>query len=287
LSSFNGQFTAPAAREKPAFSSHFYWSHIGCLTFIHKRTFIPLIKSNRLRNAPEPTMNGILIVDDDIELCELVERYLKREGFLVDVVHDGAQGLEKALGGDYVLLVLDVMLPGLSGFDVLRRLRAQSQLPVLMLTARGDDVDRIVGLEIGADDYLPKPFNPRELAARIRAILRRMKSSDAVPVEGGALRVGDVQVDLGSRTVLRDGQSVELTGAEFDLLTVLLRGAGQVISREDLIRSVLGRPPSPLDRSIDTLVSNLRRKLGHTVGDVERIKSVRGNGYIYTRPKSD
>ena len=265
-------------------------------------------------------MDRILIVDDDTELCGLVTRYLTREGFDITAVHDGAQGVEAALSGEYVILVLDVMLPGLSGFEVLRRLRAESDLPVLMLTARGDDVDRIVGLEIGADDYLPKPFNPRELVARIRAILRRT-SREGEPRRrgeresgrrgegesgraGGAetnsssfspsptlplahspsvLRGGDVEIDLGARVVRRAGEVVELTGAEFDLLVVLLRQAGHVISRQELVRSVLDRPLMPLDRSIDTLVSNLRRKLGHTINGVERIKSVRGSGYVYAR----
>jgi two-component system, OmpR family, response regulator CpxR len=245
-------------------------------------------------------MNRILIVDDDVELCGLVTRYLTREGFDVEVVHDGRQGAETALSSEYVLVVLDVMLPGLSGFDVLRRLRAQSEIPVLMLTARGDDVDRIVGLEIGADDYLPKPFNPRELVARIRAILRRTKPHpDRVPPaiempsvaptpaastpEAEVLRVGDIEMDLGARMVRRAGNVVELTGAEFDLLAILLRSAGRVVTREEMVRSVLGRSLMPFDRSIDTLTSNLRRKLGHDVDGVERIKSVRGIGYVYTR----
>lgn len=236
-------------------------------------------------------MNTILIVDDDIELCELVTRYLAREGFATEVVHDGAQGVERALAGDYALLVLDVMLPGLSGFDVLRRVRERSTLPVLMLTARGEDLDRIVGLELGADDYLPKPFNPRELSARIRAILRRAigQSSghaDAVAARDGVvpsnlLRVGDVELDAGARTVLRGEDNVELTGAEFDLLCVLLKQAGSVVTREELVRTVLNRPLTSYDRSIDTLVSNLRRKLGPAANNGERIKAVRGIGYIY------
>ncbi|MDQ3814827.1 MAG: response regulator transcription factor [Armatimonadota bacterium] len=233
-------------------------------------------------------MDRILIVDDDVELCGLVARYLTREGFEVKAVHNGTQGVEESLSGQYVLVVLDVMLPGLTGFEVLRLLRAQSAIPVLMLTARGDDVDRIVGLEIGADDYLPKPCNPRELVARIRAILRRTKSAPpeapAAPPEPGLLRVGDVEMDLGARVVRRAGQVVELTGAEFDLLAVLLRSAGQVISREELVRSVLNRPLLALDRSIDTLVSNLRRKLGRPGDGMERIKSVRGSGFVYARP---
>ena len=236
----------------------------------------------------------ILIVDDDEELCALVTRYLAREGFEVEAVHDGASGLEKALAGDHVLVVLDVMLPRLSGFEVLRRLRGASDKPVLMLTARGDDVDRIVGLEIGADDYLPKPFNPRELVARIRAILRRAKSvpPSPAPVPSATpapevLRVGDVELDAGARQVRRDGQGVELTGAEFDLLSVLIKSAGRVVTREELVRQVLDRPLTAFDRSIDTLVSNLRRKLGHSVGGTERIKAVRGSGYVYALTREE
>ena len=229
----------------------------------------------------------ILIIDDDVELCALVTRYLTREGFEIETANDGERGVEKALAGDFVLIVLDVMLPKLNGFDVLWRLRAESETPVLMLTARGDDVDRIVGLEAGADDYLAKPFNPLELAARIRAILRRTKStasSDAAEPE--TLRVGDVELDFGARLTQRSGETVELTGAEFDLLALLLKNAGRIVTREELVSAVLGRKLTPFDRSIDTLVSNLRRKLGHSVGSAERIKSVRGTGYVYALTRS-
>ena len=230
-------------------------------------------------------MERILIVDDDEELCSLVTRYLKSEGFAADAVHNGLQGAERALADHYVLVVLDVMLPGANGFDVLRQIRRKSAVPVLMLTARGDDVDRIVGLEIGADDYLPKPFNPRELVARIRAVLRRTQAPPVVVPESEAehLRVGDIELDIAARLVRRDSEAIDLTGAEFDLLTILLRNAGQVVTREELVRHVLGRSLTPLDRSIDTLVSNLRRKLGHSRDGVERIKSLRGIGYVYTR----
>lgn len=230
-------------------------------------------------------MEKILIVDDDEELCALVTRYLKSEGFQAEAVHNGAQGAQKALEGDYILLVLDVMLPGANGFDVLRQVRRQSALPVLMLTARGDDIDRIVGLEIGADDYLPKPFNPRELVARIRAILRRSQAPRPVAPENEAaqLQIGDISLDSSARLVKRAGEVIDLTGAEFDLLAMLLRNAGQVVTREELVKQVLGRPLTPLDRSIDTLVSNLRRKLGHASDGLERIKSLRGIGYVYTR----
>lgn len=230
-------------------------------------------------------MEKILIVDDDEELCALVMRYLKSEGFEAEAVHNGSQGAEKALTGDYVLLVLDVMLPGSNGFDVLRHVRRESAMPVLMLTARGDDIDRIVGLEIGADDYLPKPFNPRELVARIRAILRRSQAPRTVEPENQStqLHIGDITLDSAARSVRRNNEIVDLTGAEFDLLAILLRNAGQVVTREELVKQVLGRPLTPLDRSIDTLVSNLRRKIGPTSDGLERIKSLRGIGYVYTR----
>jgi DNA-binding response OmpR family regulator len=227
-------------------------------------------------------MSKILIVDDDVELCDLLEEYLAREGFEVEPVHQGDKGLERALSGEHALVVLDIMLPGMTGLDVLRRLRAESRTPVLILTARGDDVDRIVGLEIGADDYLAKPFNPRELLARVRAILRRSQvafsGNAAVPVT-----VGDVELDPGARTVKRDGTPLDLTAVEFSLLEALMRSAGQVVSREYLAQTVLGRRFMAYDRSIDMHVSKLRKKLGPQPGEGERIKTVRGLGYIYTR----
>ena len=228
-------------------------------------------------------MDQILIIDDDVALCELVTEYLEPLGFEIESMHRGDTGTERALAGKYSLVVLDVMLPGLNGFEVLRRIRAESKVPVLMLTARGDDVDRIVGLEIGADDYLPKPFNPRELTARIRAILRRAKSDEPASKTTKKLSVGDVELDSGTRAVYRAGRNVELTAVEFDLLEKLLRAAGQIITREELSKEVLGRNSSPFDRSIDMHISNLRKKLGHHFGATERIKTVRGVGYIYAQ----
>ncbi len=231
-------------------------------------------------------MNRILVIDDDLDLCELLGKYLEREGFEFDLAHQGDLGLERAMSGEYALAVLDVMLPGLNGFDVLSQVRSKSNLPVLMLTARGDDIDRIVGLEMGADDYLAKPFNPRELIARIRAILRRTKSEPGdlhlPPPE--RLSLGDIELDKGTRSVVRDGEVLPLTTVEFDLLEALMRCAGHIVAREELVKSILGRNFSPFDRSIDTHVSNLRRKLGHQVDGVERIKTVRSVGYIYARP---
>ena len=232
-------------------------------------------------------MERILVIDDDVALCELVTEYLEPLGFEIESVHRGDLGAERALSGEHSIVVLDVMLPGLNGFEVLRKIRARSKVPVLMLTARGDDVDRIVGLEIGADDYLPKPFNPRELAARIRAILRRATSDEPRDVSGQKiLTVGDVKLDAGTRVVRRGGEVVELTAVEFDLLEKMLRAAGSIITREGLSSAVLGRSLSPFDRSIDMHISNLRKKLGHHFGTVERIKTVRGVGYIYAQPSA-
>ena len=224
-------------------------------------------------------MERVLVVDDDAELCQLVTRFLAREGFEISWALSGAAGIDRALAEDYSLIMLDVMMPDTNGFDVLRRIRQQSRTPVLMLTARGDTHDRIQGLELGADDYLPKPFDPAELVARIRAILRR-----AAPPSISALAVGDLELDGGSRTVRRRGLPVDLTTVEFDLLATLMRAAGSTVSREDLVRSVLRREFSPFDRSIDTHVCNLRRKLGPAEGGGERIKGVRGAGYLYCSP---
>lgn len=225
-------------------------------------------------------MERILIVDDDVDLYQLVSQFLEPEGFQVDAAHDGPKGLERALSGDYSLIVLDLMLPDMGGLEVLRHLRVKSNVPVLILTARGEDVDRIVGLEIGADDYLPKPFNPRELLARIRAILRRVRES-ATRGPDDKLRIGDVELDPGTRKVQRAGEKVELTAVEFNLLEQLLRSAGRVVERENLAQEVLGRKLSAFDRSLDVHVSNLRKKLGDRADGEERIQTIRGVGYIY------
>ena len=232
-------------------------------------------------------VDRILVIDDDAELCGLVGEYLEPEGFEIEAVYDGHRGLERALSGDHLLVVLDVMLPGMNGFDVLRRLRNSSKIPVLLLTARGEDVDRIVGLEIGADDYLPKPFNPRELVARIRAILRRTQSAEkagAAPIPE-VLQVGDVELDPATRTVKHHGRPVELTSVEFNLLEVLLSEAGRVVTREHLVDAVLSRKFSPFDRSIDMHVSKVRKKLGDSDNGSDYIKTVRGVGYIFARPR--
>jgi two-component system, OmpR family, response regulator CpxR len=231
-------------------------------------------------------MQRALVVGDDVELCELLAQYLKPEGYDLEAVASGEQGVGRALSGEHALVVLDVMLPGMQGFEVLRQIRAQSHIPVLMLTARGDDLDRILGLEMGADDYLPKPFSPRELAARIRAILRRVNPQPPelawqVPEP---ILLGDLALDNGAWVVRRGGEPLSLTTVEFELLEVLLRAAGRVVTREVLVRDVLGRDFSPFDRSIDVHVSNLRKKLGPHPDGSERIKGVRGFGYLYALP---
>jgi two-component system response regulator CpxR len=222
-------------------------------------------------------MDRVLIVDDDVELCRLLAERLSTEGFTIEAVHDGPRGLERALSREHALVVLDLMLPGMGGLDVLRRLRTQSPVPVLILTARGEDVERILGLEIGADDYLPKPFNPRELIARIRAILRR---TSQVATSADPLVVGDLRLDPAAREVWLNNASLDLTSVEFTLLEALLRDAGHVLTREHLTETVLGRKLGPFDRVIDVHVSNVRRKLGPAQGG-ERIKAVRGSGYLF------
>jgi DNA-binding response OmpR family regulator len=230
-------------------------------------------------------VSRILLADDDVELTEMLTQYLDSEGFVVEAVHDGESALAKARGGEFDLMVLDVMMPGKNGFDVLRELRASSLLPVLMLTARDEDVDSIVGLELGADDYLPKPCNPRVLVARIRAILRRAITTEhAAGAEAPeTLALGDLEMHTGTRRVLRGGQPVVLTSTEYSVLEVLLRQAGHVVSKAELSERALGRKLTRYDRSLDMHVSSLRRKLGPLDGGEERIKTVRGVGYQYTR----
>jgi two-component system, OmpR family, response regulator CpxR len=242
---------------------------------------------------------SVLLIDDDEELCELLRKFLGHEGFSIEVVNDGAAGLERAATGVHSVVVLDVMLPTLNGFDVLRELRRRSQVPVIMLTARGEDVDRIVGLEMGADDYQAKPFNARELVARIRAIQRRTvqepssvvagegpRSASQVqrltPVPSRVLVVGDVVLNPQLRSVHRAEREVVLTSVEFTILELLLKSAGSIVSREDLAQDALGRRLSHSDRSVDVHVSNLRKKLGHAGDGKDRIKSIRGVGYQYT-----
>ena len=223
-------------------------------------------------------VDDILLIDDDVELCSMLTEYLGRYGFRVTAVHRGDTGLKTALDKPFALILLDVMLPGIDGFEVLRRIRATSRVNILLLTARGEDVDRIVGLEIGADDYLSKPFNPRELLARMRAILRR-SSTPAVQAEQSTLKVEGIELNLSARTVTQDGKRIDLTDVEFALLEALMRSPGKMVSREELSEKVLGRKFHPFDRSLDMHVSRLRRKLTDSGSPEDQVKTIRGAGY--------
>jgi len=222
---------------------------------------------------------NILIIDDDTELCTLLGDFLKLEGFHSAAVHDGLEAVQHCRTHRYDAIVLDIMLPGLQGLDVLRKLREFSRTPVLMLTARGEDTDRIVGLEMGADDYLPKPCNPRELAARLRAILRRSENSDARTRQSD-LTVGRTYINPSERKATYAGEDLQLTSAEFNVLQALLAQAGNVVDKETLCREALGRPLAAYDRSIDVHVSKIRKKLSAQGGE-KLILSVRGAGYQF------
>jgi DNA-binding response OmpR family regulator len=222
-------------------------------------------------------VDDVLLIDDDVELCTMLKEYLGRNGFRVSTVHRGDVGLAAARERSWTLILLDVMLPGMNGLEVLKQIRATSNVRVLLLTARGEDVDRIIGLEIGADDYLPKPFNPRELLARMRAVLRR--SMNNATNEGGLLRVQNLELDSAARKVLQGGRKLDLTDVEFALLEALMHSPGKVVSREELSEKVLGRKFDPFDRSLDMHVSRLRRKLDEDNSATEQVKTIRGTGY--------
>jgi two-component system OmpR family response regulator len=218
----------------------------------------------------------ILLADDDVELSAMLKEYLEREGFAVTTVHDGDAAARLALGSGFQLVVLDVMMPKLDGIEALRRIRNGSRVPVIMLTARGDDIDRIVGLELGADDYVPKPCTPRELVARIRAILRRLQPpAGAGPLEADGLRLWPEK-----RRVELNGGELELTSIEFNVLEVLMRNAGRVVSKKEISEQALGRPLARFDRSIDVHLSSIRQKLGDAA---KLIHTVRGLGYQLVR----
>jgi two-component system, OmpR family, response regulator CpxR len=222
----------------------------------------------------------ILLIDDDKEMAEMLEEYLQPEGYILQTAYTANAGLERAKAGGFVLVILDVMLPDQTGFDVLRQLRERSRIPVIMLTTRSSVVDKVNGLEAGADDYIPKPFTPIELLARIRTVLRRGQ-----PGRYGSdfLSIDDLILDAGARTVERQGEFVDCTAAEFDTLHALASSAGQVVARERLTRIALGRKVSAGDRGIDNLISSLRKKLGPNGQGLDRIRSVRNTGYIYAR----
>jgi DNA-binding response OmpR family regulator len=219
----------------------------------------------------------VLIVDDDVELGSLLREYFEAEDLRVRLAHDGRAGLDEARKPGVDLIVLDVMMPELNGMEVLKELRKESGTPVIMLTARGDDLDRIQGLELGADDYLPKPCNPRELLARIRAVLRRSSATAGK----NEIEIDDLEMNIGARQLLRAGEDVDLTSTEFSILQVLLQHQGEVVSKRDLYIFALNREPVQHDRSIDMHVSNLRRKLGPLPSGEARIETIRGIGYQY------
>lgn len=221
-------------------------------------------------------MISVLLIDDDAELAELLAEYLGQEGFAVTHLADGRRCLGAIIESRAEIVVLDIMMPGISGIEVLRRIRRESNVPVLMLTARGDEVDRIAGLDLGADDYLAKPCSPGELAARLRAILRR---TGGRPAHGtGLLTAGALEIDTSTRTARWGGTPLDLTGAEFNLLEVLALHAGGVVSRQDLSEQGLGRPLAPYDRSVDVHVSAIRQKIAAACG-ASAILGIRGQGY--------
>jgi two-component system phosphate regulon response regulator OmpR len=223
----------------------------------------------------------LLLIDDDARLAEMLDAYLRPRGYRVDICGDGETGLRTQARADYDAVILDVMLPGIDGLEVCRRLRARSQVPILMLTARGDDMDRIVGLELGADDYLPKPFNPRELLARLTAILRRARP---VPGPSQVLRVGPLAIDRAAREVRVRGQRKELTGRQFDLLLLLAERAGRVQTREQILDALKGEEWDAVDRSIDVHISRLRQLIEDDAKHPRLVQTVRGTGYVLTLP---
>ena len=224
-------------------------------------------------------MRRLLVIDDDARLRDLLGEYLGARGYEVRTAPDGVTGLDAARAGGVDLVVLDVMMPGKDGFEVVRELRATSRIPVILLTARGDETDRIVGLELGADDYLPKPFNPRELLARIQAVLRRAEA----PADTGPLRAGALVVDPDRREVTLGGAPIELTTTEFDILRVLVANAGRVVPRERLMELARGDEFAAFERSVDVHVSHLRRKLGDDPKQPALIKTIRAVGYMVPR----
>jgi DNA-binding response OmpR family regulator len=232
----------------------------------------------------------LLIVDDDPKLCRLVRDYLDPLGYEVESAQTGPEGLEKARQGDYQAIILDCMLPGMDGFEVLRQLRRTSNVPVLMLTALGDEADRIVGLELGADDYLPKTFSTRELLARLRAVTRRAQLSASQPTaesETAELVINDLAINVSARRATMRGQLLTLTPVEFDLLLCLARAADRILSRDQLLDEISGRDYEVFDRSIDVHVSSLRRKLGDDPKSPKYIKTVRSAGYMLLRTAED
>jgi len=227
--------------------------------------------------------NKLLLVDDDKELCSMLQSYLAQEGFDTDMTHSGVSAVDMVLNNDYQLVILDIMLPGPSGFDVLKSLRETSSIPVLMLTARGEDVDSVIGLELGADDYLAKPCSPRVLVAHIRAILRRSEASAFTNSDDEQVRIGDIELHSQSRTVYREKDPVSLTSTEFTILETLMRNAGNIVNKNELSEIALGRKLAHFDRSLDVHISNVRKKLGFISDQNNRIKTIRNVGYLFSK----
>lgn len=239
-------------------------------------------------NAQLDARTRVLVVDDDTKLCRLIHDYLAPLGYEVAVEHTGPAGLETALGNPFAAVLLDVMLPGMDGFEVLKKLRSHSTVPVLMLTGRGEEPDRIVGLELGADDYLPKTFSTRELLARLRAVIRRsiLTAASAAP-QSQAIVVGDLELSEGARAASLSGQTLQFTTVEFDLLLSLAKAAGRVKSREQLLLEVADRNFDVFDRSIDVHISSVRRKLGDDPKNPRFIVTIRNVGYMMRKPGAD
>ena len=238
-----------------------------------------VLSASLMDTDPSPL---ILLVDDDIVLLDMLAEYLETEGCYIDKASNGKAAIERISQRNYDLVVLDIMMPELNGIEALKQIRTYSGVPVIMLTARGDDLDRIVGLELGADDYLPKPCNPRELYARIKAVLRR--SGATISDTAKSSRIGDLNMDAGTRSVKIGDREITLTQTEFDLLWLLTRTPDQVVRKQDISMQVLDKPLSQWDRSIDVHISNLRKKLGKHQDGKERIRTLRGSGYLYTAP---
>ncbi len=241
-------------------------------------------ENGAVHNGTPENKTLVLLVDDDQKFCRLVREYLFPMGFMVETAHTGTDGLEMALTGRYQAIILDVMMPEMDGFEVLKRIRRESTVPVLMLTALGEETDRIVGLEMGADDYIPKTFSTREFLARLRAVTRRYKNSPPKNISWAGddiLTLGELQIDLLTRRVQLDGCTLNLTALEFDLLAVMVKSAGRVLTRDQLLNAVAGRSYDVFDRSVDVHISSLRKKLGDDPRNPAFIKTVRGVGYMF------
>lgn len=259
-----------------------------CKAMVNPAADLPTLRYTSARMEISYSLAKILMIDDDVKLCRLVKDYLEPMGYEVETAHTGPAGVERVLAGTYQAVILDVMLPGMDGFEVLRQIRRNSTVPVLMLTALGDESDRIVGLEIGADDYLPKTFSTRELLARLRAVIRRSQiSASQSSAETDEVIVNNLCVNASARRASLNDQTLTLTPVEFDLLFYLARAADRVLSRDQLLDEISGRNYEVFDRSIDVHISSLRRKLGDDPKNPRFIKTVRSAGYMLIRQPED